>query len=134
MIKLTRVVVVFLFLMVIFPFIVFALQADIQPVRPEFKSIDVDKGGSINAEEVQEYQAKKFNELDQDKNGVLDAKELKADETQSFAKADKDKDGKVTREEANAQFKEYFNGMDANKDAKVSEEEFTQYWPIVVHY
>jgi len=134
MAKLLRMVVVFLFFLV-FPFIAFGLPVDVQPpVQPEFKAIDTDKSGSINAEELQEYQVKKFMELDKDNNGVLDEKELKEDKTGAFAKADKDKDGKVTKQEAKSQFKEYFDRMDANKDTKVSGEEFTQYWPIVTKF
>lgn len=113
---------------------VFAEQADLSLIKPEFAKMDADKDGFVTSGEMQSYQFKTFIELDKDKNGTLDPQELTADEIGLHQKADKNEDGKVDIIESNSQFNKYFKEMDKNKDKKVSEAEYTDYWKLIRNF
>jgi len=86
------------------------------------QTLDPDKDGTVDLNEVRTAAASEFRKLDKDNDGTLDAKELKGVLKKGAIKnADPDNDGTLDLNEYTAVVEKDFKAADHNNDGKLTE-------------
>ncbi len=101
-------------------------SADLVTAERVFKTLDDNKDGLIEKDDVRAHHKEFFDDIDRNKNGVITLKEVKLDgrPVSRFQELDRDQDMKLTFEESVILEMRRFEAADTDRDGRVSYEEF----------